>query len=160
MDLGDVFDAVGSVLESMDGAGYDLPDGSGKPAEKRAIPLVEPEVNEFGRMTEWYHCGIRNTGSVCKCCGEYRRDRTVLDDPDSLKKATVPYWKCPECGINTVGEVCERCGQPRRTKISDEKPKPSLRKRIYYRFVGKPWAVLAAWLIFLMALVVLVLCLE
>ena len=37
-------------------------------------------MNEFGRLTEWYHCGIRNTGSVCKNCGQYRRNRTVRDD--------------------------------------------------------------------------------
>ena len=149
MDLGDVFDAAGSIVESMDNSGYDIGDGSGKPTEKREVPSVEPEFNEFG---------VRNTGSVCKCCGEYRRDRTIMDDPDSLKKAVVPYWKCPECGIYTVGEVCERCGQPRLAKYSEEKPKPALRKRIYYWFVRRPWAVLVAWVIFFIVLGVLLFC--
>lgn len=51
-----------------------------RPPEKHAFAVEEPEMNEFGRLTEWYHCGIRNTGSVCKNCGQYRRNRTVLDD--------------------------------------------------------------------------------
>ena len=68
MDLGDVFDAAGSVIEA---AGDDYVDtATGQPMEKHAFSVEEPEVNEFGRVTEWYHCGIRNTGSVCKCCGE------------------------------------------------------------------------------------------
>ncbi len=151
MDLGDVFDAADAFLDSMDSSGYDLPEPR-QSEKKRAVLLVEPEVNEFGRVTEWYHCGIRNTGSVCRCCGEYRRDRTIVAEPDFLEKATVPYWKCPDCGTRTTGAVCEQCRQPRPKKFSNEKPKPSLRKRVYYWFVRRPWAFAAAWAIFLIML--------
>ena len=157
MDLGDVFDAAGSFCEAMDGPEGDAPLSEGT-AEEHKLPMVEPEVNEFGRMTEWYHCGVRNTGSVCKCCGEYRRDRTVLDDPDSGKK--IPYWKCPECGINTVGEVCERCGQPRRSDVTVERPKPGLLRRIYIWFLRRKWAIAVAWAIFLIVLVVVMWLIE
>lgn len=60
-----------------------------RPPEKHAFDVEESEMNEFGRLTEWYHCGIRNTGSVCKNCGEYRRNRTVLDDSVGGTGATV-----------------------------------------------------------------------
>ena len=59
-----------------------------RPVEKHAFAVEDPEVNEFGHLTEWYHCGIRNTGSVCKNCGQYRRNRTVLGD-SAASAATV-----------------------------------------------------------------------
>ena len=78
--LKNVAEAAGAIADVALETMLEGEESPSKPAEKHAFTVEEPEVNEFGRLTEWYHCGIRNTGSVCKNCGEYRRNRTVLDD--------------------------------------------------------------------------------
>ncbi len=154
MDLGDVFDAAGSVIEA---AGDDYVDtATGQSMEKHAFSVEEPEVNEFGRVTEWYHCGIRNTGSVCKCCGEYRRDRTTLDDPDTNRTT----WTCEECGavnegkLGEYGGICQRCRQPRLV----EKSEPNLFLRIFNWFAQRP--VLTMGIFVLISVVICILIFE
>lgn len=78
--LKNVAEAAGAIADVALETMLEGEESPSKPAEKHAFAVEEPEVNEFGRLTEWYHCGIRNTGSVCKHCGAYRRNRTVLDD--------------------------------------------------------------------------------
>ena len=78
-NVGEVVGAITDVvIDALAEPDYET--GRPEPAEKHGFVVEEPKVNDFGRLLVWYHCGIRNTGSVCKNCGEYRRDRTVLDD--------------------------------------------------------------------------------
>lgn len=112
--LGDVFDAFDAVVDVFDENGIgDVEDG-GKVHVKSKFPMEEPVINEFGRVTEWYHCGIRNTGSVCKNCGEYRRDRTSMTD-EIPETGDVPgRWKCRVCGqVNNGGRHCSKCAESR-----------------------------------------------
>ena len=78
--LKNVAEAAGAIADVALETMLEGEESPSNPVEKHAFAVEDPEVNEFGRLTEWYHCGIRNTGSVCKNCGEYRRNRTVLDD--------------------------------------------------------------------------------
>lgn len=78
--LKNVAEAAGAIADVALETMLEGEESPSRPPEKHAFAVEEPEMNEFGRLTEWYHCGIRNTGSVCKNCGQYRRKRTVLDD--------------------------------------------------------------------------------
>ena len=78
--LKNVAEAAGALADVALETMLEGEESPSNPVEKHAFAVEEPEVSEFGRLTEWYHCGIRNTGSVCKNCGQYRRNRTVLDD--------------------------------------------------------------------------------
>ena len=78
--LKNVAEAAGAIADVALETMLEGEESPSRPPEKHAFAVEEPEMNEFGRLTEWYHCGIRNTGSVCKNCGQYRRNHTVLDD--------------------------------------------------------------------------------
>lgn len=78
--LKNVAEAAGAIADVALETMLEGEESPSRPPEKHAFAVEEPEMNEFGRLTEWYHCGIRNTGSVCKNCGQYHRNRTVLDD--------------------------------------------------------------------------------
>ncbi|MBQ2030777.1 MAG: hypothetical protein II553_02665 [Lachnospiraceae bacterium] len=156
-NVGEVVGAITDVvIDALAEPDYET--GRPEPAEKHGFVVEEPKVNDFGRLLVWYHCGIRNTGSVCKNCGEYRRDRTVLDDPESTAAATYENWICPECGAPAMGPTCGKCGQPYRpTSRQSAQSAPSLRTRIHSWFSARPIArsILMLSLTLLLALAIL-----
>ena len=112
-----------------------------RPPEKHAFAVEEPEMNEFGRLTEWYHCGIRNTGSVCKNCGQYRRDRTVLDD-EAATTATNQSARTAggaQYGQNAADtRSAQAAGDAAQTGQYAQSEQPSIGVRIRHWFIQHP----------------------
>ena len=135
-NVGEVVGAITDVvIDALAEPDYEA--GRPEPAEKHGFVVEEPEVNEFGRLTEWYHCGIRNTGSVCKNCGEYRRNRTVLDDEAAT--AGVVATGAAQYGQNAAASrSAQAAGDAAQTGQYAQSEQPSIGVRIRHWFVQHP----------------------
>ena len=135
-NVGEVVGAITDVvIDALAEPDYEA--GRPEPPEKHAFAVEEPEMNEFGRLTEWYHCGIRNTGSVCKNCGQYRRNRTVL--ADSAASAATAATETAQYGQPaSVSRSAQAVGGSVQTGQYAQSEQPSIGVRIRRWFIQHP----------------------
>ena len=154
-NVGEVVGAITDVvIDALAEPDYET--GRPEPAEKHGFVVEEPEVNDFGRLLVWYHCGIRNTGSVCKNCGEYRRDRTVLDD-EAAPAATAATGATQYGQSADVSRSAQAAGGSVQTGQCAQSEQPSIGVRIRRWFTLHPNAriILSATITLLIMLAIL-----
>ncbi|MCR5375509.1 MAG: hypothetical protein K6E71_02020 [Lachnospiraceae bacterium] len=135
--LKNVAEAAGAIADVALETMLEGEESPSNPVEKHAFAVEDPEMNEFGRLTEWYHCGIRNTGSVCKNCGEYRRNHTVLDD--EAAPAGVAATGVAQYGQNAAASrSAQAAGDAAQTGQYAQSEQPSIGVRIRRWFVMHP----------------------